>query len=316
MTGILDKTKIAVIIPCYNAQATINKTLESIFEQTYTSFTVYIVNDGSTDNTLDVINDFKQRYAEKIHIITQHNQGQAVARNKGIQESKEPYIAFIDSDDLWHPEKLQKQLKFLKSHVDIGLCYTQALEIDEKENEIGVILINPSYKDKCFPYLILSNNIVASSVIVKRSVIAQVGLFDTSLNACENWDLWLRISQKFSIDYLDEPLTYYRIHTNNMSNNSDRMYQNRKKVLEKHLLTLHSKDKLNNLTAKAFHKHHKLYGLQLVEELRLSEARRELIKAMCYNKLDIQSYKILLKTLLGKKIFLLARKLRTSSPRI
>ena len=146
--------------------------------------------------------------------------------------------------------------------------------------------------------------------MVRRSVLDRVGMFDTSLGACENWDLWLRISKEFLIDFLDVPLTYYRIHQNNMSQNSDKMYRNRKKVLEKHLLISTSKSDLGHLIRKAFHKHHKLYGLRLVEELKLSMARKELVKALKYNRFDSQLYKVILKTFLGKGIFLLARKIK------
>jgi glycosyltransferase involved in cell wall biosynthesis len=305
-----NKIKIAVIIPCYNAQKTIQTTLESVLQQTFGQFKIYVVNDGSTDDTSIVLSKFQEKYSEKIDIITQRNQGQARARNRGIQESSEEYIAFIDSDDLWHPEKLEKQFSFLKANNNIGMCYTQGLEIDEQENKIGTIPVNPLYKGDCFQRLILSNNIVASSVMVRRSVLDRVGMFDTSLGACENWDLWLRISKEFLIDFLDVPLTYYRIHQNNMSQNSDKMYRNRKKVLEKHLLSSTSKSDLTHLIRKAFHKHHKLYGLRLVEELKLSMARKELVKALKYNRFDSQLYKVILKTFLGKGIFLLARKIK------
>lgn len=305
-----NNSSIAIVIPCYNAQKTIQKTFDSIFAQTCKSFKIYAVNDGSTDGTPDILNTYQKKYPDNILIINQENQGQAKARNRGISESIEEYIAFIDSDDLWHPQKLEKQFEFLKTHQNKGLCYTKGLTIDEQDNHIGTIPVNPMYRGKCFSHLILSNNIVASSVMIRRSVIDHAGMFDTKLDACENWDLWLRISQQFSIDFIDEPLTFYRIHSSNMSQNSDKMYENRKKVLEKHLLFPKNKNELVNLAAKAFHKHHKLHGQRLVEELRLSEARREFINAIGYNLLDLDSYKILLKTILGKKVFLLARKIK------
>ena len=297
-----------MIIPCYNAQNTISKTLDSVLSQTYDMFKIYVVNDGSTDDTIDILNQYKKRYPEKIHIISQQNHGQASARNAGIQISKEEYIAFIDSDDLWHPEKLAGQTALFQKDKTIGMCYTPGILIDEHDKETGIIPVNPLYQDRCFQHLIHSNNIVASSVMVKKSVLEHVGLFDTRLGACENWDLWLRIVQAFSVSYLDKPLTYYRIHSSNMSQNSDKMYENRKKVLEKHLLTSQDKAVPDHFIASAFNKHHRLYGLRLVEELRLPEARKELAKAICYNRMDFQSYKILGKTLLGKPVFQLARR--------
>lgn len=306
------KPDIAVIIPCYNARNTISKTLDSVLSQTFDRFKIYIVNDGSTDDTPDILSQYQKKHPEKIHVISQQNQGQAIARNAGIQTSTQTYIAFIDSDDLWHPEKLAGQIALFKKDKNAGMCYTPGVKIDEQDKEIGIIPVNPLYQGRCFQHLIHSNNIVASSVMVKRSVLDHVGIFDTRFKACENWDLWLRIVQAFSICYLDEPLTYYRIHSGNMSQNSDKIYENRRKVLEKHLLNSQDKTKPEHLTASVFNEHHRLYGLRLVEELRLSEARQEFIKALHYKFGDMQSHKMFFKTLLGKTVFLQVRKLKKS----
>lgn len=304
--------QVAVVIPCFNAQKTIKSTLESVLNQTFASFIIYAVNDGSTDNTLAVLNKFQQEYPDKIVVITQANQGQAKARNTGIQKSDQQYIAFLDSDDIWHPEKLERQLDVLNSDMDIGMCYTSALKIDENGNEIGRIGVNPLYRGKCFKNLIVCNNIVASSVIIRRSSLNQVGFFDTGLGACENWDLWLRISGKFSIEFLDIPLTYYRIHRDNMTQNSDKMYSNRYKVLEKYFFTPEPDDEIYPLKSEAMHKHYKLYGLRLVEELRLSEARSQFFHALRFDPFDFQLYKLILKTFLGKNLFSMVRRLKSS----
>lgn len=301
---------VAVIIPCYNARNTISKTLDSVLSQTYKLFKIYVVNDGSTDDTLDILHAYQKKNSEKIYVVSQQNQGQAAARNKGIQSSQEAYIAFIDSDDLWHPEKLEKQRLVFAKH-DIGMCYTQGVEIDEQENQIDIIHVNPSYRGRCFEKLIISNNIVASSVMIRRSVLDRVGMFDTGLGACENWDLWLRISRSFFIDFLDEPLTSYRIHSGNMSQNSDKMYKNREKVLEKHLFDA-LRGGTPDLIKTAYHRHHKLFALQLIQNLRLTEARKQLLRALTYNRLDAQLYKLILKTCLGKTVIALARKLRNT----
>ena len=304
--------RVAVIIPCYNAQKTVQDTIESVLNQTFSSFVIYVVNDGSTDNTSAVLDRLQQEYPEKIIVINQDNQGQAKARNVGIQESAQQYIAFLDSDDIWHPEKLERQVKVLDSDMNVGMCYTSALKIDENSNKIGRIDVNPEYRGKCFKNLIISNNIVASSVMVRRSALGQTGVFDSSLGACENWDLWLRISRKFSIEFLDIPLTSYRIHHDNMTKNCDKMYSNRHKVLEKHFSGSSCNNEISSLKSEAMHRHYKLFGLRLVEELRLSEARKQFYNALRFKIFDFQLYKLILKTFLGKNIFLLARKIKGS----
>ena len=192
--------KISVIIPTYNRYELLKRAIQSILNQTYSVDEIMVIDDGSTDNTKDIQKDFPE-----IIYIYQENQGVSCARNIGIQRAKNEWIAFLDSDDEWHPEKLQKQVAFHQNNPDILMSYTaekwvrdgKVVKIPKKYKKIGkdAFIENLSY---C--------NIAPSSVIIHNSLIKKIGFFDESLEVCEDYDLWLRISSENEVGLLNEQL--------------------------------------------------------------------------------------------------------------
>ena len=202
----MKKNTISVIIPVYNRTDFVREAIQSALDQTYENIEIIVVNDGSTDkNTIKIIDEFKQ----KILIINQENKGVSAARNTGIDHSSCDWLAFLDSDDLWLPEKLKRQMNFFIENPNAHICQTEEIWIKNGKQ------IFPKKKHKkrsgmifkhCLPLCIVS----PSAVMIHRSLFDEIGTFDESLTACEDYDLWLRISCKYPIYLLDEPLIIKR----------------------------------------------------------------------------------------------------------
>jgi len=192
--------QISVIIPTYNRYELLKRALASVYTQTYQPKEVIVVDDGSTDATCNIKNDFPN-----IIYIRQENKGVSGARNTGIKKASCQWMAFLDSDDEFHAEKLQKQVDFHRQNPNILMSYTDEIwfhdgvqrKIPKKFQKIGkdIFLENLSY---C--------NIAPSSVMLYKKVLKKVGLFDEKMEICEDYDLWLRIATEFDIKLIREKL--------------------------------------------------------------------------------------------------------------
>jgi glycosyltransferase involved in cell wall biosynthesis len=221
--------EVSVIIPSYNSAKYLTDAVDSVLSQTFRDFEVLIVDDGSTDNTEGVIS----RYGEPVRYIRQRNSGVAAARNRGIQESCGQYVAFLDADDTWRPEKLEMQVKALREKPGYRACYTAFTVVSANLTPCGVTR-------SCWPVaslqdLLLRGNVIGSicSVVCERSLFESTGGFDPSLSQCADWDMWVRMSTLTEFLYLDSPLVTYRQHTANMSRNAPLLEQDSLRVLQK-----------------------------------------------------------------------------------
>ncbi|MDZ8221840.1 glycosyltransferase family 2 protein [Nostoc sp. ChiVER01] len=222
---------VSIIIPTYQRADLVSETIESVLAQTYTDYEIIVVNDGSTDNTREVLAQFK----DKITVIHQENKGLPAARNTGIIASRGRYIAFVDDDDLWIPYKLEKQVACFESNPNIGLVYSNIVFF--KDNRL---LSSDLWPKRSHPpgvlkdsMLFVLNFIPILSVLVRRECLDEVGLFDQTLKYCEDYDLWLRIIEKFSVHFLNEPLGLYHWTTNSLSKNQEQILLNEIRVKEK-----------------------------------------------------------------------------------
>lgn len=221
---------IDVIIPAYNAERYISQTLESLVGQADRIGSIIVVNDGSTDQTAQLVTSFAQNHPRlAIELINQTNGGLSHARNIGITHGKSTFVALLDADDLWLADKLRLQSELFQESSDpsLGLVYCGYELIDEN----GALLpksrgiIAPRLRGNVHQALQKGNFISGSgsSVLIRRSVFDAVGLFNEQLPACEDWEMWLRISKQFTVDYVDLPLVQIRQHRQSMQKDEMRM---------------------------------------------------------------------------------------------
>ncbi len=190
---------ISVVVPTFNRADFLDRTIKSILEQTYKAKEIIIIDDGSSDKTKKVVAKYDIKY------IYQKNNGVSSARNRGMKEAKNKWIAFLDSDDEWEKQKLQKQVEFHKKNKDILCSHT-----GEKWVRKGKIVKYSSRlkkpKNKCFLDNLPTCKIAASSVLCHKKIFDKVGMFDESFKVCEDYDMWLRMTLFFQIGLINEPL--------------------------------------------------------------------------------------------------------------
>lgn len=208
---------ISVVIPAYNAALYIGSAIDSVLAQTYPAIQIVVVDDGSTDATPALLHPYWQ--AEKIICIRQENKGLAAARNAGIRASSGDYIALLDADDLFLPEKLARQAAYLDAHPRCGVSYCGLWHFDDAAPDTMLMLDYAYYSGaEVFPALLKKNFINPLSVVMRRSVFDAVGYFDESLRRSEDWDFWTRAAYaSVRFDYLPERLAKYRMSTTSLS---------------------------------------------------------------------------------------------------
>ena len=206
---------VSVIIPIYNSSKWIEKTIESVLCQTYGDLETVIVDDGSTDDTAEIVKKYKNR---AVRYFYQKNKGVSAARNKGIEVAGGKYIALLDHDDLWMPEKIEKQLHIFNNKPDTGLVYSDAFVIDENGRVLYRVFekLEP-HSGKIYRNLFLVNFIPCLTAVIPKRVFEDVGLFPEEYTMAEEYDLFLRIAEKYKIEYVKEPLAKYRVHGESIS---------------------------------------------------------------------------------------------------
>lgn len=232
--------KVSVIIPTYNREEYISDTVQSVLDQSYRDFEIIVIDDGSTDNTAEKL----EKYNSKIKLIRQKNSERAVSRNNGIKNSSGKYIAFLDSDDKWVPNKLEKQIKILDNKSQFILVYSACLRMNETSNVIKSAKRQlDGYSGNVFEKLLLRNFIVSPTPIIRRDYFEKTAGFQTKYIPYEDWELWLRFSLLGNFYFIEEPLAYYRIHPQQSVK-----LTNAKKIEDVTTLLLEDSFKLKNIS--------------------------------------------------------------------
>lgn len=196
------KPTVSVIIPTYNRAHVLERAIESVFSQTYQNLELIVVDDGSIDDTPALLD----RFTGKIKMIRQENRGVSAARNRGIQESSGTYLAFLDSDDWWINEKLAAQIHSLEESGN-QVVHTEEIWI-RNGKRVNQCKHHKKSGGWIYEQMLPLCAISPSSILLNRSVLDQSGLFDESFPVCEDYDLWLRITSRFAVDFLETPLIY------------------------------------------------------------------------------------------------------------
>lgn len=206
---------VSVVIPTFNRRDLVQQTIESVLAQTYPAYEIIVVDDGSTDETEHAL---ATRFGERIRYIWHENRGESVARNLGIAAARGEYLAFLDSDDLWLPEKLSRQMLVMVASPTVVLMGCQAWFIDSLGRKIDVAPFGTNLQpaDYSLKSLLLNNTIVGGGSIglVRRPALEAVGGFDPEIRFGEDWDLWLRLRARWDFAFIPEPLVYIRRHVN------------------------------------------------------------------------------------------------------
>jgi glycosyltransferase involved in cell wall biosynthesis len=221
--------QISVVIPTYNYGRLVPEAVASVLGQTYPPAEVIVVDDGSTDDTPERLAPFLDR----IRYIRQVNQGPSAARNTGIRAARGDWLAFLDSDDLWHPRKLEIQVRYLTEHPDVALLSTATTE----DLAAGWAAVDPEGSLPATAVtlegLLFASRFTPSTALVRRDCFERVGLFDPALGAAEDTEMWLRIASAFPVVRLELPLCWYRVHGASLSTAAARMEANDLKMLRK-----------------------------------------------------------------------------------
>ncbi|NEQ44096.1 MAG: glycosyltransferase [Leptolyngbya sp. SIOISBB] len=227
---------VSVIIPAYNCEKTIQDTLESVRKQSYSNLEVIVIDDGSRDSTVRSVASIAEQDT-RIKVFSYANAGPAVARNRGIEKSEGDFIAFLDADDLWTPDKISDQVTALQNHPQAGLAYSWIDWIDEADQ----FLRHGSHIDAegdVLSQLLLRNFIDnGSNALVRSDVLDQIGQFDSTLPPSEDWDMWLRIAAKYEFVCIPKVQVFYRILKTSLSTNILKLSQANLKIIDNFFLS-------------------------------------------------------------------------------
>lgn len=200
-----EKPQVSVVIPTYNRGWIIREAIESVLSQDYRDFELIVVDDGSTDHTPETL----EAYRGVIKVLHQKKSGVSAARNRGIAEASGRFIAFLDSDDFWLPRKLARQVGFFNQMPYAQICQTEEIWVRNG------VRVNPGKRHKKPSGMIFEPSLALclvspSAVMIRRRLFEEVGGFDETLPACEDYDLWLRISCRYPVHLIDTPLIIKR----------------------------------------------------------------------------------------------------------
>ncbi len=221
---------ISVIIPVYNGADTIEETIQSVFNQTFSDFELIVINDGSKDSTLDILSQIND---SRLKVFSYANAGQPASRNRGISQATGDYISFLDADDLWCADKLEMQFQALQDNPQAAVAYSWTDWIDQSGN---VFRKGPhfNYSGDVLSRLFLNDFIGSgSNPLIRKQASLDVGKFDESLSNAHDWDMWLRLAARYPFVAVPSVHILYRISANSMSFNIWGMEASSLRVIDK-----------------------------------------------------------------------------------
>ena len=292
------KPTVSVIIPTYNRAHLIVRAIQSVLNQTYQDFELIIVDDGSTDNTEEVIRKFQEQDKRVKYIRHEKNRGGSAARNTGIKNAKGEYIAFQDSDDEWLPEKLKKQMEVFKdAPSELGVVSTGYIFIDELNGDTGKQFI-PKKKGWIYEELLAGNCVgTTSTILIKRKCFEKAGLFDENLPSCQDWEMWIRIAKGHQFDFIENPLVRYYIHKNRITTDLENKIKGIKIVINKYFEEFISR-------RKAYSRLRFILGNLYCRIENMEKGRKEFLKAIKLFPFYVKYYIYFGSALLGADIYM------------
>jgi glycosyltransferase involved in cell wall biosynthesis len=300
--------KVSVIIPTYNRAECLRSAIESALRQTFTDFEIIVSDDKSTDHTREVVKSFKDRRIT--YILNDGNKGPSATRNTAILASDGDYIAFLDDDDEWLPDKLKRQVNLMeKSPPDICGVYTNRLMIDKLSGKI--ISADPGtdkLKGNLLYQLAIKSPIHTSTVLIRKRCLNEVGLFDETISYMEDRDLWIRLSMNWDFEYIQEPMTKAYYHgRRHLSHNLQGQTEGREKLLERYQ-DLFKKNRKN------WGALYLCLGAQYCQLRQMKKGRKNIIKGIIKYPFKKIAYFHLFSSLLGSNNYQRIRQFYKSAP--
>lgn len=243
----MNEIKISVIIPTYNSAAYIERTLDSVLSQCELPDEIVIVDDGSSDNTIKVLEEYEEKHRDvfsNIRVFQQTNQGAGAARNRAVKEAHSEWIAFLDSDDIWMPGKLEAVKTVMKNYPDASIIAHDEYAVDEKDLEARQLCKLHERYDKSqdlFIQLYQGNLFSTSCMVIRKEVIEKAGGFDESLRSAQDYDLWIRCSLNGKLHYIPEPYEIYVTREGNITSNTYRRYDCEMRICKKYIPEIEKK---------------------------------------------------------------------------
>lgn len=290
--------QVSVVIPTYNRARFLSGALKSVLAQSFKDLEILVVDDCSSDDTAAVVESFGG--AEIRYLRHDRRRGGAAARNTGILESGGEYIAFLDDDDEWYPEKLARQMNaMLASPAKVGGVYTGYFIVDRGDGRIRGQIV-PTDRGDIYAALLAGNCIGGTScMLLRRSCFDKIGLFDERLPSFQDYDLWLRAARKYQFECIREPLLRYFVHGDKIWTNPEALSQGLDLMLRKYGHTASFRKKCGT--------YYLAVGVQHCEAKQFRAGRKALMRAARLNPLAPQSYAYLALAMLGGENFRRAR---------
>lgn len=281
---------VSVIVPVYNGAAYVRTAITSVLAQTDADLEVIVVDDGSTDGTADVVRPIGD---QRVRLVVRENGGPSAARNTGFAVARGEWVAVLDSDDWWAPEKLAAQLARAAERPAAALIYTSATVVDMTDRPIEYLRATADGEGRVLDTLLHRNLVVNSSVLVRAAVLRDVGGWDETLRCGEDWDLWLRIAALHPVTRVDAPLTFYRCRAASQGSDAERMRDSCLRLLERAFAS-YAHDRLA-LRRRALAEVYYQAAIQFQEQDQKGAASRELLRAISYYPGHRAAYRRLLR---------------------
>jgi glycosyltransferase involved in cell wall biosynthesis len=294
--------KVSVIIPTHNRARYLHRAIQSVLDQTFRDLEIIVVDDASSDETPRIVRAFRD---ERIRYFRHNaNQGEAGSRNTGVQNSIGQYVAFLDDDDAWLPQKLAAQVELLEtSSSKVGAVYTSFLKVD---GPTGKVLgsWNAEKRGNVFRDLSEENWIgIPSTVVLRRQCFDTVGLFDEKVEFGLDYDMWVRVAQFYEFEYLEEPLVLRSINHNRLSTDYELVLKGAESKLKKYA-------QFFSLNKKAYSRRFLQLGVLYCYNGRVRNGRAALFKAIRLNPLEMRNYYNMALSLLGAETFRKVKRFR------
>lgn len=277
--------RVTVVIPTFNSARYLRETIDSVLAQTFTDLEVVVVDGGSTDDTARII----QEYGERLRFVYEPSPIPNHSRNMGVRAARGEYVAFLDGDDKWLLEKLEKQVALAKSKPHVGLFYAGILLF---ESDTGAVIGHSDFRwfqrGRVLRELYKWQFVPSPTPLIRRCVFDQVGLFDETNPSADDWEMWLRIASRYEFDYVPEYLALYRVHASVMGNRSAEIYEN--EIIRFAVDAAKRYPELDSLLAWRLSTLSELMASRYLHEGNLAEARVRLKRAIRYDLTRLKPY--------------------------